>query len=626
MKRFARTSTKMALVTIAGAMALAACGGSSGSSNGSTGSGAPSGFAGIPAPTGSPTSGGTVAMGMSAGATPTWIFPITPGANGSVYTANFFQELMWRPMWWTPVSDKLDVNYALSLAPKPVFSNGDKTVTIKMNTNYKWSNGAPVDANDVIFDIDLLKAAVAINASNVGAFSPGFFPQNVASATATGKYTVVLHLTKAYNPGYFFLDQLNLITPLPSTAWNIDKAGGPPVSYTSLANAKKIYAFLAAQSGKLSTYATNPLWQDVDGPWKLTAFSPSTDANTMVPNQAYTGPNKPHIAKFQEVAFTSDEAEYTALRSGTLTVGLIPSDDLPQVPTLKKNGYNVFGEAAFGWDYAPFNFKDTTGDWNKIIGQLYVRQALQHLVDSDGIIKGIYHGYAAPAFGPVPSLPASPFTPANGKKATYPFSVTQAKSLLAAHGWKSVGGVQTCESAGTAGTDCGAGIKKGDTLAFTMVYATGNPATLSLVTAYASAAKSAGIPVKLTGKSFNFIISNYDNPAAPSNVNKWQAEDFGGFTQDLYPTTNTVLNTSGSYNIGSYSSPTADSLINKSVFGSDPSAVNNEASYLGSNLPALWQPESDHVFAWSTKLQGPQASFWELPQFSLNPEQWYLAK
>jgi len=186
MKRFARTGAKMALVTVAGAMALAACGGSSGSSSGGTGSGAPAGFAGIPAPKGSPTSGGTVALGMSAGATPTWIFPITPGANGSVYTANFFQELMWRPMWWTPVQDKLDVNYALSLAPKPVFSNGDKTVTIKMDTNYKWSNGAPVDANDVIFDIDLLKAAVAISASNVGAFSPGFFPQNVTSATAAG--------------------------------------------------------------------------------------------------------------------------------------------------------------------------------------------------------------------------------------------------------------------------------------------------------------------------------------------------------------------------------------------------------------------------------------------------------
>ena len=625
MSRLARTGMKFGAVAIAGAMALAACGTSSGGGGG--GSAAPKGFAGIPAPSGTKVAGGTVAFGLPSGATPNWIFPITPGANSSVYTTFMFQYLMWRPLWWTPVSDKLDINYAVSLAPKPVFSNGDKTVTIKMKTNYKWSDGQPVTADDVIFDIDVMKAAVAINPANVGAFSAGFFPENVKTATATGKYTLVLQLTKPFNPSYFFLDQLQgLVIPLPSHAWAIDKTGGPKLDYTVPANAKKIYNFLAGQSGKLSTYASNPLWQIVDGPFRLSQFSPSTDANTMVPNPAYSGPDKPTISKFQEVAFTSDAAEYTALRSGQLTVGLVPSDSLPQVPSLKSKGFNVFGEANFGWDYLPFNFANTTGGWNKLIGQRYVREALQHLVDSAGYIKGIYHGYAAPAFGPVPSLPASPYTPANGKTATYPFSIATAKSVLAAHGWKIVNGVQTCESPGSGSNQCGAGVAKGTKLSFTVVYATGNPATLNMVTAYASDAKSAGVQVKLTGKSFNFIISNYDNPAAKSNVNKWQAIDFGGFTQSLYPTTNTVFNTDGSFNLGSYHSATADSLINKSVFGADPNAVNQEASFLGTDLPGLWQPESDHVYAWSKKLMGPQASFWELPQFSLNPEQWYFTK
>jgi len=364
MLRFARTGTIIAACAAVGALTLAGCG----KSTSSTGSAAPTGFGGIPKASTHKVTGGTVTMGMSAGATPTWIFPPTPGADGSVYTADFFQDLMFRPLYWTPFQDKLQVNYPLSLAAKPVFSNANKTVTINMDTNYKWANGAPVDANDVIFDIDIMKAAVDISPSNIGAFSPGFFPQNVVSAKATGKFTVVLNLTKAYNPGYFYLDQLVLVSPLPSTQWAVDKAGGPQLDWAKLAVAKKIYTYLAAQSGKLSTYATNPLWQDVDGPFKLTAFSPSTDANTMVPNPAYTGPSKPTIAKFQEVAFTSDESEYTALRSGSLTVGLVPSDDLPQVPTLKKKGYNVFGEADFGWDYMPINFKDTTGGWNKIIG------------------------------------------------------------------------------------------------------------------------------------------------------------------------------------------------------------------------------------------------------------------
>jgi peptide/nickel transport system substrate-binding protein len=416
MIRFARTGTKVAVLAAVGVTALAAC------SSSSTPSGplkAASGFSGIPAPAAKHVAGGTVTFGLAAGATPTYIFPIVPGAQSSVYTISYFQQLMWRPLWWTPVGHSLNINYPLSLAKAPVWSNGNKTVTINMNTGYKWSNGQSVDAQDIIFYIDLLKAAVKLSPANSGNYTPGFFPDNVASAVATSKFTVQLNLTKPYNPGYYFYDQLLLITPLPSTAWNIDKPGGPAVDFTKTKNAEKIYTFLNAQSLKLATYATNPLWQTVDGPFKLSAFNASTDANTMVPNPAYTGPNKPVIKAFQEVAFTSDTAEYTALLDGQLTVGLVPSTDYPQIPQLKKKGYNVFGFPNFGWDYMPFNFKNTTNHWDKVIGQLYVRQALAHLIDSAGYIKGIYHGYAAIANGPARSPRRTP-SPRRTRSASRP--------------------------------------------------------------------------------------------------------------------------------------------------------------------------------------------------------------
>ena len=619
---FARTATKVAALAVVGVTALAAC---AKSSTSTTQQSSKSGFTGIPAPATKHVAGGTVTFGMAAGATPTYIFPITPGANSSVYTSYFFQNLMWRPLWWTPVGHSLDINYGLSLANKPTFSNDNKTVVINMKTNYKWSNGQPVDANDVIFFIDLVKAAVKVSAADYGNYSPGYFPDNVASAKATGKFQVTMQFTKAYNPGYLYFDQLLLLTPLPSTVWDVDAPGGKPVSYSTLAGAEKIYKYLNAQSLKLSTYATNPLWQDVDGPYKLTAFNPATDANTLVPNTAYSG-QKSSIAKFQEVAFTSDAAEYTALRSGQLTVGLVPSDDYPQIPTLKKSGFNVFGFPDLGWDYLLFNFKDKTGNWDKVIGQLYVRQALAHLVDDQGYITGVFHGYAASADGPVPSVPQSPFTPSNALKPVYAFSVADAKSTLAAHGWKEVGGIQTCESPGTASNECGAGVPKGQNLNFTLVYNNGSPAITAEDTAFASDAKSAGIDITLVGKSFNFILSNYYDLAAPANINKWAAEDFGGFSTSLYPTTNTIFNTGGSFNIGDYSDPTANKLINASVFGSNQAAVKTEAAYIATDLPGLFQPDSDHVYAWKTDLSGPQASFWELPQFTIDPEQWYFTK
>jgi peptide/nickel transport system substrate-binding protein len=617
---FARTATKMAAIAVVGVTALAAC---AKSSSTSTRQPTSSGYAGIPAPSKNHVQGGTVTFGMAAGATPTYIFPITPGANSSVYTASFFQNLFWKPLYWTPTGHALDVDYGLSLASKPIFSDSNKTVTINMKSNYKWSNGQSVDAQDLVFFIDLVKAAVKLSPANYGNYSAGYFPDNLASATATSKFTLQLKFKKSYNPGYVFYDQILLLTPLPSTSWNIDAPGGKPVDYTSLAGAEKIYKFLNGESLKLSTYASNPLWQVVDGPFKLTQFNPSTDANTMVPNPNYSG-QKASISKFSEVAFTSDDAEYTALRSGQLTVGLIPSTDYPQVPTLKKQGFNAFGFGDLGWDYMVPNFKDTTDHWDKIIGQLYVRQALAHLVDTEGYVSGIFHGYAVSADGPVPSVPHSPFTPANATKPVYPFSISATKSLLAAHGWKEVGGTQTCESAGTGASQCGAGIPKGTKLFFTLVYNNGSPAITAEDTAFASDAKSAGIPVTLVGKTFNFILQNYYDAAAPANIDKWKMEDFGGFSEALFPTTNTIFNTGGTFNIGEYSDPTADKLINASVFGSSAAAVKTEAAYLATNLPALFQPNAEHVYAWKTNLSGPQASFWELTQFSMNPEEWYF--
>ncbi len=627
--RLARTSVAIAALALFGATALAACG----SSSTTTGQAALPGYGSIPGPAAHKVSGGTVTFGMAAGATPTYIFPVTPGADLSVYTAGYFQSLMYRPLWWSPSGHSLSIDYGESLASAPIFSNGNKTITINMKSNYKWSDGESVDAEDVVFFTKLLEGAVTLSPANYGDYSPGLFPSNVASITATSKYQVVIKLTKSYNQAYAFLGQIAVITPLP-LSWDVTKFGNADDSGGCLTDSaadhwkkcEAVYNYLNAQSLKLSTYASNPLWQVVDGPFRLTAFNPSTDANTMVPNTKYTGPDKPSIAKFQEVAFTSDASEFNALRSGALDVGLVPADDYPQISALQKSGYHTFGYPDYGWDYMVFNFKDTTNDWNNVVGQLYVRQALDHLVDSPGYITSIDHGYAVASSGTVPPEPVSPYTPTNATKDLYPYSPSAASALLAAHGWKVVGGVQTCEKAGTAANECGAKIPVGTKLSFTLVYNNGSPSITEEDTAFASAAKSADIPVTLVGKDFNYIIENYDDPAAPSNDNKWQMEDFGGFSEGLYPTGEDIFNTTGSFNIGGYSSATANALINQSLYGTNPKAVNNEAAFYATDLPGLFQPEADHVYAWKDTLSGTQASFWELAQFSLNPEQWYFTK
>ncbi len=57
--------------------------------------------------------------------------------------------------------------------------------------------------------------------------------------------------------------------------------------------------------------------------------------------------------------------------------------------------------------------------------------------------------------------------------------------------------------------------------------------------ALASEAKAAaGINIQLQTKTFNFLISNYNdaNPAAAKYTNDWGVNNYGGLFTDFYPT------------------------------------------------------------------------------------------
>jgi len=624
--KFASPATKFAVLAIAGATVLAACGKSSTTSGGSTPAGVSGAFGSAPAASGTP-HGGTVTVAEPPGATPNWILPIITAANDSVYTVYSFDYEMWRPLWWYVNGVQPKETPAMSLANEPKWSNGDKTVTITLKSNYKWSDGKPLTSNDVLFAIDEIKAAIKESPANYAYYTPATgFPDEVASATAPNASTIVINMKKAYNPSWLVEDQLAAIQPMPAHAWAKASASGPILNFTNPANATKIYNFLAAQSKLVSTYATNPLWQVVDGPYKLTTFNSTTEGFTMTPNASYGGPKSTTQLSLTGVPFTSDTAEYNAVKSGSIDVGYVPLANVPQIKSIAST-YNAFGYPDFGWSYMAYNFKDTTGDFNHIIGQLYIRQAIAHLEDEAGIVHAFFNGAGGLAYGPVPSIPVSPFTPSNAKVDPYPFSVSDAISLLKSHGWTvTPNGTDVCNSAGTGATQCGAGIPAGTKLAFPLVSNTSPAIIGEQTTDLASEAKKAGITINLSSDNFNHMISTYNDPASPKTINKWAVEDFGGFSNSTYPTTLGVFNSTGSSNLGGYDDPKADTLINASITSSNPAAVTAEASYLTAQQPGLFQPNPDLVQVWKKTLSGAPSSFESLTQYQLNPEYWYFTK
>ncbi|HXL93354.1 MAG TPA: ABC transporter substrate-binding protein [Streptosporangiaceae bacterium] len=603
---------------VAAAGFLAAAAGTAIASTSGTGS-VPGSIGSAPPAAAGPETAGTITVAEWASDTPTWIFPVIPGADNSIGNATLFTEQMWRPTYWAVNGVTPEVNTALSLANLPVYSHGDRTVSITLKNSDRWSDGTPVTANDLLFDIDLIKAAVRVSPANWADYVPGGFPDDVASTAEPNASTLVLHLTGPVNPMFFTENILGETAPLPAQAWARGSVTGASITdwNTSRGDAVKIFDFLSSQSRSLGTYATSPLWQAVDGPYRLSAFNATTGGYTMVPNTEYGGPHASAMSAIKVIPFTTDDAVHSAMQAGTLDVANFDLNYLPLAVSL--SGYHYFGEPDFGMQFAMYNFKDTTGHFGAIASQLYFRQAMAHLQNQQGWVKAFMGGAADPAYGPIPAYPQSPYLPSDARTDPYPFSVQDAITLLTDHGWAvHPGGTDTCVNP----SRCGAGIPAGTKLAFS--YAVADDEVLSsMASDLATQARRAGIAITVQASSYSYILTNDNDATDPARDSAWAMADFGGYTDATYPTTYILFNVP---NLGDYSNATADALISASVTSSNPAAVRNEASFLTANQPVLFQPNGDYLWVWKDTVSGPPASFENLTQFSATPEFWYLTR
>jgi peptide/nickel transport system substrate-binding protein len=618
-------------------LVLAACGGGGGSGTTGTTSSAPA------------QKGGTAYLAEGTQAAPNYIFPFASLQFFSTTNFQGFINLLYRPLYWFGKGATPNLNLSLSLANAPKYSNGGRTITVTMKP-YKWSNGETVTAQDVMFWMNMMK----VEKLNWAGYAAGTIPDDLASVTAKGN-TLTFKLNTEANSNWYTYNELSQITPMPM-AWDITKTGQNPqlcgtASYaqvtvstdskgtkvTPVSSAAKscaaVYNFLTSEAKKLSTYATNPLWQVVDGPFRLTHFD-TTGNVTFVPNPKYSGPIKPKLDKLVELPFTSDEAEFNALAAGKVDVGVLPPSDITSPATTTgtcnikpgannprlAGNFNLYAGSTWQINYFPFNFNSTGmgGQGGKLFNQLYFRQAFQTLVNQPLLIQHISKGYGVPTYGPVPVCPENTFAHSEEQLGNpYPYSVSKAKSYLTANGWKvNPGGTSVCEDA----AKCG--VAKGTKLSFTLQYVGGSPFEDQLMQAQKSSWAQAGIHVNLTTGTFDTVLSTAV-PCKGSGCG-WEAGNWGGgwiFSPDYYPSGELLFQSGASSNSGSYSDKRMDALIKGTTVGnSDLSAY---GVYGAKQLPVVWQPITIGATEINKKLQGvtPLNAL-----TNINPENWYFTK
>jgi len=540
---------------------------------------------------------GTATFALQPGTAPNWILPFEPPAYEFAPNEFEFANLMWPSLYRFGLHNQLGVNYGVSMARPPIFSDGGRTVTITLR-HYRWSDGAPVTSADVKFWMQIVRAERA----NWGFYVPGEFPDNVTRMAFPSRYTFSLTFNRAYNRNWLIGNELSLISPIPQHAWDRTSAHAPVGNdAATTAGARAVYQFLSYQSQQLSTYGSNPLWRVVDGPFVIDSYVPVTGEAVLRANPSYSGPDQPHVAFIREVPFTSDQAEFDTLRAGGLDYGYLPSQDLALRTYFRSKGYTLAPWVSWSITYIDINFRNP--QVGPMFRQLYVRQAIQSLVDQPGIIRHILAGYGYPTYGPVPTQPVSALLSRVERHWIYPYDPAHARALLAAHGWAiHQGGTTTCARPGTGPGECGAGIRAGAGLSFQLRYGGGFISMTQEMEVLKSDMSQAGIQLGVQSAPESTVYGDVAPCHRATGQNcSWQMLDYGtpggSWIFGDYPSGELLFATGAAANGGAYSSPATDAAINATHLESGLAPMYRYEANVAKQLPVIWFPTADYALS-----------------------------
>lgn len=547
--------------------------------------------------------------------TPNWILPVS--APGKTQGENaMFTQLIYPALFSYKLDAKNEFNIdeRHSVAKPPTVSDDSLTYTITLKDR-TWSDGVKLTTRDMEFWWNI----VTNNTDKWASYRKGQFPDNVKAFKIIDDKAFTITTTEKYNPAWFINNQLNRLVPMPAHAWSkTSDSDKPGEKDRAPAGAKAIFKYLSAASEDLQNYDTNKLWKTTLGPFQLGKYTPNGKAK-LVASPSYDGEDKASISSFTMQPYTSDDAEFNILRSGSIDYGFIPPNSMTQQKYIEKQGYTV--KPWYGWSitYMPFNFNNPKS--GPIFAQKYIRQAMQHLIDQEGISKIIWNRTASPTCGPVPQQPG---TAGSSKGCAYDYNPAKAEKLLKDHGWNvTKDGITTCQQAGEGEGQCGKGIKQGAKLSFTVISQSGFTSTTHMFAELKSSFSNVGINLEIREVPDSVAESQ---ACKPNDTNcKWDLSFFGSQSSWYYPvyaSGERLFQSGGPVNLGSYSDKKADELIDASMRSNDRTALKTYNAYLAEDLPVLWMPNPvNRVSAWKSNIQGidPQD-----PMLYLYPQDWTI--
>ncbi len=266
------------------------------------------------------------------------------------------------------------------------------TITYHLRKGVRWSDGTPLNADDVVWSIHAI-----LNPANNVVSRTGW--DRIKRIDEPNEYTVILHLSKPYSPFVVVF---------------FSSAG---------ANPSILPKHLLAQYPNFNNAPFNSLPIGA-GPFMYKAWNRGQDV-VMVPNPYYWR-GQP---KLQEVDFEiipDRNTVLTELQAHSLDLWYpVPGNYFARMAQLG-SGFTYIRQPAYYYNHWDFNVQRPT------VSDPIVRRALEYAMDRQTIIAKIGRGVGILQEGPAPRT--APYYDPNIP--LVPFNIAKANQLLDADGWK----------------------------------------------------------------------------------------------------------------------------------------------------------------------------------------------
>lgn len=378
-------------------------------------------------------------------------------------------------------------------AELPEVSEDGKSVTIKLRSGIKFADGTDFDAEAVKMSLERhLTLEESARVSDLG---------TMESVEASDPTTVTLTLSAPFSP---------------LTAALSDRAG-------MIMSPKQLEA-----TG--SDFGNDPVCV---GPFKFAERVPQNSIE-LVKDPNYYDADKVNLDGIVYRIITDSSIRAANLRSGDADViDTVGTDDVDQLKA--DSGLSVLESPSLGYQGVTFNVGNADGvgtppkpGEEPFAKDKLVRQAFEHAVDREALVKTVFNDLFDPACGPI--SPASEFS-SDAAQACREYDPAKAKALL-----KQAGVATPYE--------------------FTLLTAN-TPATLQFAQALQSVVKEGGFDMKIEPVEFTSLLDLQDQ-------GKYQAVQIGWSGRpDPDGNISNFVRTGGSQNVAGYSNKRVDAVLDQ---------------------------------------------------------------